>query len=96
MANSNNPLRCLISSPEVIRGVVILYVRVSRSLRQVENLRAQRDIDICHEAVRPYRNLSGPVFAGEIRSKLKGLCRGKFVLSRRPKLMSSRRSNSPT
>ncbi|MEO6379892.1 MAG: hypothetical protein ABIO37_17855 [Caulobacteraceae bacterium] len=36
----------------MIRLVVLMYVRYPLSLRNVEDLLAQRDIDICHETVR--------------------------------------------
>jgi putative transposase len=41
-----NPFRCFNSSPEVIRLVVIMYVKYPLSLRNVEDLLAERDI--CH------------------------------------------------
>ena len=40
------------SSPEVIRLVVMMYLRFPLSLRNVEDLLAERGIDICHETVR--------------------------------------------
>jgi transposase-like protein len=39
------------------------------SLRNVEDLLAERGIDICHEAVRFWWNRFGPMFAAEIRRK---------------------------
>ena len=41
------------SSPELIRLVLLMYVRFLLSLRIVEDLMFERGIDICHEAVRP-------------------------------------------
>ena len=38
MAKSDNPFRWFDSSPEVIRLVVLLYVRYPLSLRNVEDL----------------------------------------------------------
>ena len=55
------------SSPEVIRLVVLMYVRFPLSLRSVEDLLFERSIDICHETVRMWWNRFEPVFAGEIR-----------------------------
>lgn len=46
------PFRYFNSSPEVIRLVVMMYVRFPLSLRNVENLLFERGIDICQEAVR--------------------------------------------
>lgn len=47
-----SPFRYFNSSPEVVRLVVMMYVRFALSLRNVEDLRFERDIDICHETVR--------------------------------------------
>ena len=49
MAKSTNPFRYFDSSPEVIRLVVMMYVKYPLSLRNVEDLLAERGIDICHE-----------------------------------------------
>ncbi len=47
-----NPFRYFNSSPEVIRLAVMMYIRYPLSLRQVEDLLFERNIDICHETVR--------------------------------------------
>ena len=47
-----NPFRYFNSSPEVIRLVVMMYVRYPLSLRNVEDLPFERGIDINHETVR--------------------------------------------
>ena len=52
MAKSTNPFRYFDSSPEVIRLVVMMYVRYPLSLRNVEDLLFERGIDIGHETVR--------------------------------------------
>ena len=62
-----NPFRYFNSSPEVIRLVVMMYVRYPLSLRQVEDILFERGIDICHETVRFWWNRFGPMFANEIR-----------------------------
>src|SRR5258705_322435 len=67
MAKSTNPFRYFDSSPEVIRDVVLLYVRFPLSLRNVEDLLFERGIDICHETVRLWWNRFGPMFAGGFR-----------------------------
>ena len=54
MAKSDNPFRWFDSSPEVIRLVVMMYVRYPLSLRNVEDLLFERGIDI----------LNRPGFAG--------------------------------
>lgn len=45
-------LRYFNSSPDVIRLVVLMYVRFSLSPRNVEGLLLERVIDICHKTVR--------------------------------------------
>jgi len=69
MTRSTNLFRCFDSSPEVIRLVVMMYVKYPLSLRNVEDLLFERGIDICHETVRLWWNRFGPMFAGEIRKK---------------------------
>lgn len=68
MAKSDNPFRYFHSSPELIREVVMLYVRFPLSLRNVEDLLSGRGFDLCHETVRLWWNRFGPMFAGEILS----------------------------
>jgi len=64
-----DPFRWFDSSPEVIRLVVMMYVKFPLSLRNVEDLLHERGIDICHETVRHWWNRFGPMFAAEIRRK---------------------------
>ena len=64
----SNPFRYFNSSPEVIRLVVMMYVRYPLS-RNVEDLLAERGIDISHETVRFWWNRFGPMFAAEIRKR---------------------------
>ena len=45
----HDPFRWFDSSPEVIRLVVLTYVRYPLSVRNVEDLLFERGIDICHE-----------------------------------------------
>ena len=59
-----NPFRYFNSSPEVIRLVVMMYIRYPLSLRQVEDMLHERGIDICHETVRFWWNRFAPMFAG--------------------------------
>jgi len=65
----SNPFRYFNSSPEVIRLVVMMYVRFPLSLRSVEDLLAERAIDISQEDIRLWWNRFGPMFAAEIRKK---------------------------
>jgi putative transposase len=71
-----NPFRYFNSSPEVIRLVVMMYVRYPLSLRNVEDLLAERGIDISYETVRFWWNRFGPMFAAEIRKKRVAHMRG--------------------
>jgi putative transposase len=64
-----SPFRYFNSSPEVIRLVVMMYVKYPLSLRNVEDLLHERGIDICHETVRFWWQRFGPMFAGEIRRR---------------------------
>ena len=72
----SNPFRYFNSSPEVIRLVVMMYVRYPLSLRNVEDLLAERGIDISHETVRFWWNRFGPMFAAEIRKRRVAHMRG--------------------
>jgi putative transposase len=79
-----NPFRYFNSSPEVIRLVVLMYVRFPLSLRNVEDLLFERGIDISHEAVRHWWNRFGPLFAADIRrqrvSRMHGFRQWKWHL----------------
>jgi hypothetical protein len=80
----SNPFRYFNSSPEVIRLVVMMYVRYLLSLRNAEDLLAERGIDISHETVRFWWNRFGPMFAAEIRNhSLQDLA---FVIDGAPKI----------
>ena len=73
---SPSPFKRFNSSPEVIRLVVMMYVRFPLSLRNVEDLLAQHGYDISYETVRFWWNRFGPLFASGIRrqraSRMKG------------------------
>ena len=66
-AKPSSPFKGFNSSPEIIRLVVLMYVRFPLSLRNVEDLLFERGIDACHETVRLWWNRAGPIFAGEVR-----------------------------
>ncbi len=55
------------TSPEIIRLLVMMYVRYPLSLRNVEDLLHDRGIDITHDTVRFWRNRFRTIFAAEIR-----------------------------
>ena len=46
-----NPFRFFNSSLEVIRLVMMMYIRYPLSSRQAEDILFERGIDICHETV---------------------------------------------
>ena len=48
---------------------MVMCFRFRLSLRKVEDPLHKRGIDICHEMVRFWWNLFGPMFAAEIRRK---------------------------
>ena len=83
-AKPASPFRCFNSSPEVIRLVVLMYVRFPLSLRNVEDLLFERGIDLCHETVLMRWNRFGPLFAGDIRrqriSRMRGFRHWKWHL----------------
>ena len=72
----DSPFKRFNSSPEVIRLVVLMYVRFPLSLRNVEDLLAERGIDICHETVRFWWNRFGPMFAADIKRQRISRMRG--------------------
>lgn len=55
--------------PDTIRLAVWLYFRFTTNLRDVEDLLAERGIDVSYETVRCWANKFGPVIAANIRSK---------------------------
>jgi len=65
-----DPFKSFQSSPEIIRLVVMMYVRFPLSLRNVEDLLHERGIDISHETVWYWWNRFGPMFAAENRRKV--------------------------
>jgi putative transposase len=79
-----NPFTYLLSSPEVIRLVVMLYMRFQLGLRKVEDRLAERGIDICHETVRLWWNRFGPLVAADIRrqrvNRMRGFRQGRWQL----------------
>ncbi len=66
----SNPFRYFNSSPEII------HLKCPLSLRNVEDLLAERGIDISHETVRFWWNRFGPMFAAEIRKRRVAHMRG--------------------
>jgi putative transposase len=79
-----SPFRYFNSSPEVLRLVVMMYIRFPLSLRNVEDLLFERGIVLCHETVRHWWNRFGPLFASDIRrqrvSRMKGFRQWRWHL----------------
>jgi len=59
----------------------MMYVRYPLSLRNLEDLLHERDIEISHETVRFWWNRFGPMFAAEIRRKWVQHLSGSFELA---------------
>jgi putative transposase len=56
-------------SPAIIRHAVWLYVRFTLSYRDVEDLLAERGLDVSCETVRPWVLKFGPLFARDLRRR---------------------------
>jgi putative transposase len=54
---------------DVIRQAVWLYFRFTMSLRDVEEVRAQRGVEVTYETIRCWVNRFGPVIAANIRRR---------------------------
>ena len=57
------------SAPAIIRHAVWLYIRFTLSYRDVEDLLAERGLDVSYETVRRWVLKFGPVFARELRRR---------------------------
>ena len=55
--------------PEIIHQAIWLYLRFTLSLRDVEDLLAERGIAISYETVRRWVNHFGPIIAAELRKR---------------------------
>lgn len=83
---ASQPVPVFNSSPEVIRLVVMMYIRFPLSLRNVEDLLFERGSDISHETARHWWNHFGPLFATDIRRQRVNRMRGfsPLALASRP------------
>ena len=66
---TKNPFKYFKTSPEIIKLAVMHYIRYPLSLRQIEDILHERDIDICHETVRYWWNTFGALFSREMKRK---------------------------
>ena len=55
--------------PEIIRQAVWLYLRFTLSFRDVEDLLAERGLDVSYETIRRWVLKFGPIFARELRRR---------------------------
>ena len=55
--------------PEIIRQAIWLYLRFTLSLRDVEDLLAERGITVSYETVRRWVNHFGPIIAADLRKR---------------------------
>lgn len=67
--SKRSPFKYFKTSPEIVRLVVMLYVRFPLSLRNVEDLLHERGVDVSHETVRHWWHRFGPMFASEIKKR---------------------------
>ena len=58
--------------PEVIAHAVYLYHRFALSLRDVEDLLAERGVTVCYETIRVWCAHFGPAFARRLRKRQAG------------------------
>ncbi len=55
--------------PEIFRQAIWLYLRFTLSLRDVEDLLAERGIEVSYETVRRWVNHFGPMIAADLRKR---------------------------
>ena len=55
--------------PEIIHQAIWLYLRFTLSLRDVEDLLAERGVALSYETVRRWVNHFGPIIAGDLRKR---------------------------
>ena len=55
--------------PEIIQRAIWLYLRITLSLRDVEDLLAERGITVSYETVRRWVNHFGPMIASDLRNR---------------------------
>src|SRR5271157_4941769 len=55
--------------PEIIQQAIWLYLRFTLSLRDVEDLLAERGVPVSYETVRRWVNHFGPMIAADLRKR---------------------------
>ena len=56
-------------APEIIHQAIWLYLRFTLSLRDVEDLLAERGVSVSYETVRRWVNHFGPMIAADLRKR---------------------------
>ena len=72
-AKRPSSFRCFNLSSEVIRLVVMMYVECPLSLRSLQDLLAERGIDVCYETLRFWWSRFGPMFPSKTRDNTAAL-----------------------
>jgi transposase-like protein len=80
-----SPFRYFNSSPQVIRLVVMMYVRFPLSLRNVEDLLFERGIDLSYETVRFWMKFTSKSAERYITSGVQSTRRVKFSKAMSPR-----------
>ena len=73
MADDNDFIRSYQFPPDIIRHAVWLYLRFTLSFRDVEDLLAERGLDVSYETVRRWLLKFGPLFAKKLRRRRRRL-----------------------
>ena len=55
--------------PDIIQQAILLYLRFSLSLRDVEDLLAERGVTVSYETIRRWVNHFGPLIAADLRKR---------------------------
>ena len=56
-------------APSIIQHAVWLYLRFTLSFRDIEDMLAERGLDVSYETVRRWVTKFGPLFARELRKR---------------------------
>jgi len=67
--DEENQLRRLRFPPEIIQQAIWLYLRFTLSLRDVEDLLAERGITVSYESIRRWVIYFGPMIAADLRKR---------------------------
>ncbi len=76
---NKNPFRYFKTSHEVIQFAIMMCVRFQPSLHDVEDLRHERGVDVCHESIRLWVDHEGEVLEIYVTKKLNKTAALKFL-----------------